>query len=84
MFSSSFFTWLCSVATDWCTAVWLWARRPSGPLVLGLSVIDFVITTASNLSDGGFDYFHYLLYYPALALFAVICPYSLSVPHARL
>ena len=49
-------------------------RKVIWPWVLGLSVIDFAIITASIVSNGGFYNFHYLFYYPALALFAVICP----------
>ena len=48
--------------------------------VLALSVMDCVIITASVISDGGFDNFHYLAYYPALALVAVISPsFTLSL-----
>ena len=55
-------------------------QRVIWPWVLGLSVIDFVIITASIVSDGGFANFHYLYYYPALSLFAVICPsFALSL-----
>ncbi len=49
-------------------------KRVTWPWVLGLSVIDVTLITASIVSDGGFDNFHYLAYYPVLALFAVICP----------
>ena len=45
---------------------WLW--------VLALSTTDFVLITASIVSDPGLDNFHYLAYYPALAMVAVICP----------
>ena len=45
---------------------WLW--------VLALSITDFVLITASIVSDPGLDNFHYLAYYPALAMVAVICP----------
>ena len=45
---------------------WLW--------VLALSITDFVMITASIMWDPGLDNFHYLAYYPALAMVAVICP----------
>ena len=61
-----------------CNA-WVHRRLASGKRVtwswvLFLSITDFVIITASIVSDAGFDNFHYLAYYPALALVAVICP----------
>ena len=46
--------------------IWSW--------VLVLSSTDFAIITASIISDAGFDNFHYLVYYPATALMAAICP----------
>ena len=48
------------------TVTWLW--------VVALSVTDFVMVTASIISDPRFDNFHHLTYYPALALVAVVCP----------
>ena len=61
-----------------CNA-WVHRRLASGKRVtwswvLFLSITDFVIITASIVSDAGFDNFHYLAYYPALALVAAICP----------
>ena len=48
--------------------------------ILALSAMDCVIITASVISDGGFDNFHYLAYYPSLALVAVISPsFTLSL-----
>ena len=49
-------------------------KRVTWPWVLVLSLTDFLIITASIVSDGGFDNFHYLAYYPALALVVAICP----------
>ena len=49
-------------------------KRVTWSWVLVLSSIDFVIITTSIVSDAGFDNFHYLVYYPALALVAAICP----------
>ena len=49
-------------------------KRVNWPLVMGLSGADFVIITASIVINGGYLNFHYVFYYPALALFAVICP----------
>ena len=61
-----------------CNA-WVHRRLASGKRVtwswvLFLSITDFVMITASIVSDAGFDNFHYLVYYPALALVAAICP----------
>ncbi len=49
-------------------------RRVTWSWMLVLSSIDFVLITSSIVSDAGFDNFHYLAYYPALALVAAICP----------
>ncbi len=69
---------LLHVVVVGCNA-WVHRRLASGKSVtwswvLFLSITDFVIITASIVSDAGFDNFHYLAYYPALALVAVICP----------
>ena len=69
---------LLHVVVVGCNA-WVHRRLASGKRVtwswvLFLSITDFVIITASIVSDAGFDNFHYLAYYPALALVAVICP----------
>ena len=54
--------------------------RVTWPWVLGLSVLDFMIITTSIVYNDGFGNFHYLAYYPALALVAVICPsFALSL-----
>ena len=42
--------------------------------VLGLSAIDFVMVTSAVFADGGFSNFYYIVYYPSLALVAVVCP----------
>ncbi len=49
-------------------------KRVAWSWILVLSSIDFVIITASIVSDAGFGNFHYLAYYPALSLVAAICP----------
>ena len=69
---------LLHVVVVGCNA-WVHRRLASGKRVtwswvLFLSITDFVIITASIVSDAGFDNFHYLAYYPALALVAAICP----------
>ncbi len=69
---------LLHVVVVGCNA-WVHRRLASGKRVtwswvLFLSITDFVIITASIVSDAGFDNFHYLVYYPALALVAAICP----------
>ena len=40
--------------------------------MLGLSAIDLALITASIVASGRFDSYHFILYYPALALFAVV------------
>ena len=40
--------------------------------MLGLSAIDLALITASVVASGRFDSYHFILYYPALALFAVV------------
>ena len=58
-------------------------QRVSWTGVLSLNAGDFVMITASIISNGGFANFHYLVYYPALAMFAVICPsFALSLAYA--
>ena len=50
------------------------------PWVLALSVLDVVVVTTSIVYNDGFGNAHYLVYYPALALLAVICPsFALSL-----
>ena len=40
--------------------------------MLGLSAIDLALITANVAASGRFDNFHFILYYPALAIFAVV------------
>ena len=49
-------------------------RSVSWAGVLVLSALEFVLITAAVFSDGGFDNFYYVAYYPSLALVAVVCP----------
>ena len=49
-------------------------KRVTWSWLLALSATDFVLVTASIVSDVGFNNFHYLAYYPALAMVAVIFP----------
>ena len=49
-------------------------RSVSWAAVLALSAMDFVLVTSAVVSDGGFNNFYYLGYYPSLALVAVACP----------
>ena len=54
------------LARGWA-ATWLW--------ILFLSLLDIVGITMSIVVNDGFGNFHYVAYYPALALVAVICPF---------
>ena len=49
-------------------------RSLSWGAVLVLSALDFVLILSSVFTDGGFDNYHYLYSYPALALLAALCP----------
>ena len=51
----------------------LWRRMATWHWMLVISALDVALITAAAVTSGGFThYFFYLIYYPALALFAVV------------